>query len=83
MKKHPSKPADKRRILIADDHPLFREGLVQLINRERDLSCCGETGTVAATRCRTRRAMARGCRSAGPHRSHTSLKRIMPSGIGS
>ena len=49
MKKHPSKPADKRRILIADDHPLFREGLVQLINRERDLSCCGETGTVAAT----------------------------------
>ena len=49
MKKHPSKPAGKRRILIADDHPLFREGLVQLINRERDLSCCGETGTVAAT----------------------------------
>jgi len=49
MKMHPSKPASKQRILIADDHPLFREGLVQLINRERDLSCCGETGTVAAT----------------------------------
>ena len=49
MKKHPSKPAGKRRILVADDHPLFREGLVQLINRERDLSCCGETATVAAT----------------------------------
>ena len=49
MKKQPSKPADKRRILVADDHPLFREGLVQLINREHDLSCCGETGTFAAT----------------------------------
>ena len=49
MKKHPSKPANKRRILSADDHPLFRDGLVQLINRERDLTCCGETGTVAAT----------------------------------
>ena len=49
MKKHPAQPAIKRRILVADDHPLFREGLVQLINRERDLSCCGETGTVAAT----------------------------------
>ena len=49
MKKQPSKPADKRRILVADDHPLFREGLVQLINREHDLSCCGETGTVVAT----------------------------------
>src|SRR5213596_372173 len=49
MKKHPTKPADKRRILVADYHPLFREGLVQLINRERDLCCCGETGTVAAT----------------------------------
>jgi DNA-binding NarL/FixJ family response regulator len=37
------------RILVADDHPLFREGLVQLINRERDLWCCGETDTVEAT----------------------------------
>jgi DNA-binding NarL/FixJ family response regulator len=49
MKKHPFKPASKQRILIADDHPLFREGLIQLINREGDLSCCGQTGTVAAT----------------------------------
>ena len=49
MKKHASKPANKRRILIAEDHPLFREGLVELINRERDLSCCGETDAVAAT----------------------------------
>jgi DNA-binding NarL/FixJ family response regulator len=44
-----SKPAKKPRILVADDHPLFREGLVQLINRESDLCCCGETDTVEAT----------------------------------
>ena len=49
MKKHPSKRTRKRRILIAEDHPLFREGLVQLINRERDLCCCGETDNAAAT----------------------------------
>ena len=39
----------KSHILVADDHPLFREGLVQLINRERDLCCCGETDSVIAT----------------------------------
>jgi len=31
-----------------DDHPLFRDGLVQLINRQRDLICCGQAGTSAA-----------------------------------
>jgi DNA-binding NarL/FixJ family response regulator len=50
MKSLPSKPAaKKRRILVADDHPLFLEGLVQLINRERDLHCCGGADSVAAT----------------------------------
>ena len=49
MKRRPSKTLCKRRILIAEDHPLFREGLVQLINRERDLCCCGEPDPVAAT----------------------------------
>jgi DNA-binding NarL/FixJ family response regulator len=39
----------KARILVADDHPLFREGLVQLVDRERDIACCGQTNTVAAT----------------------------------
>jgi DNA-binding NarL/FixJ family response regulator len=29
-------------ILIVDDHPIFREGLVQSINREHDLVVCGE-----------------------------------------
>jgi DNA-binding NarL/FixJ family response regulator len=32
----------KRRILIVDDHPLFRHGLSQLINAQDDLAACGE-----------------------------------------
>ncbi len=49
MKAAPAKPTKRSRVLVADDHPLFREGLVQLINQERDLCCCGEADTVAAT----------------------------------
>jgi DNA-binding NarL/FixJ family response regulator len=49
MKKHPTASVKKTRILIADDHPLFREGMVQLIERERDLCCCGETDGVGST----------------------------------
>ena len=33
---------------MADDHALFREGLVQLINREHDLVCCGQTDSAVA-----------------------------------
>ncbi len=32
----------KRRILIVDDHPIFRHGLAQLINQAHDLVVCGE-----------------------------------------
>jgi len=38
----PSAPTEASRILIVDDHPLFREGLHQLIDREPGLSVCGE-----------------------------------------
>jgi DNA-binding NarL/FixJ family response regulator len=31
----------KARILIVDDYPLVREGLMQLIQRQDDLCCCG------------------------------------------
>ena len=48
LKPSRSKPNSKARILVADDHPLFREGLVQLINRERDLVCCGQADNPAA-----------------------------------
>lgn len=32
----------KKRILIIDDHPIFRLGLKELINQENDLQVCGE-----------------------------------------
>ena len=32
---------DKRRVLIVDDHPIFRDGISQLINHEPDLAVCG------------------------------------------
>ena len=36
----PATAARKTRVLVADDHPLFREGLMGLINRQEDLLCC-------------------------------------------
>src|ERR1700674_1586727 len=32
----------KKRILVVDDHPIVRQGLTLLINREPDLVVCGE-----------------------------------------
>ena len=32
----------KKRILVVDDHPIVRQGLALLINRESDLLVCGE-----------------------------------------
>ncbi|MHC4487987.1 MAG: response regulator transcription factor [Planctomycetota bacterium] len=32
----------KKRILIVDDHPVVRDGLITLINRQQDLKVCGE-----------------------------------------
>src|SRR5579871_779040 len=33
--------AGKRKVFVVDDHPIVREGLAQLINREPDLTVCG------------------------------------------
>jgi DNA-binding NarL/FixJ family response regulator len=44
-----SKSLRKKRIVVADDHPLFREALIQLINRERELACCEGTDSIAGT----------------------------------
>lgn len=33
---------DRKRVLIIDDHPIFRLGLKELINQESDLQVCGE-----------------------------------------
>jgi DNA-binding NarL/FixJ family response regulator len=46
------KPTDaprKARVLVVDDHPLYRQGVIQLINRQRDVACCGEAATAADT----------------------------------
>ena len=37
--------ANKIKVLLVDDHPLVRDGLVNLINREPDLEVCGEAGS--------------------------------------
>jgi DNA-binding NarL/FixJ family response regulator len=37
-------PTARKKVFIVEDHPVFREGLVQIINGEGDLSVCGEAG---------------------------------------
>lgn len=34
----------RKRIFLVDDHPLVREWLGHLINRQTDLTLCGEAG---------------------------------------
>ncbi len=38
---------DRKRVLIIDDHPFMRAGLGQLIERQADLTVCGEAGNPA------------------------------------
>jgi DNA-binding NarL/FixJ family response regulator len=35
------------RILVVDDHPMVRDGLIRLISQHGDLACCGEAGSVS------------------------------------
>src|SRR5438876_11634167 len=37
----------KSRVFLIDDHPLVREGLVNLINSQRDLAVCGDAADSA------------------------------------
>src|SRR3954465_13699240 len=43
----PRKVADEDsiRIVVVDDHPLFRHGLVQLLNSEQSFAVCGEASS--------------------------------------
>ena len=54
-KKQAPARAGKRKVLLVDDHPVLREGLTVRINRETDLTVCGE----AAGAREARRAVAR------------------------
>jgi DNA-binding NarL/FixJ family response regulator len=36
----------KRKVLVVDDHPIVREGLAQMINREPDLLVCGDAANM-------------------------------------
>ena len=40
--RHGESGANKRRIMIVDDHPIVRQGLADLINQEKDLVVCGQ-----------------------------------------
>lgn len=40
----------KAEILIVDDQPLVREGLIRIINREKDLNCCCAIESIVAAR---------------------------------
>jgi DNA-binding NarL/FixJ family response regulator len=44
----PLPEAEKRRVLIIDDHPVFRHGISAMINAEPDLLVCGEAGSAPA-----------------------------------
>jgi len=45
MAAEPRRQQGKAKVFLVDDHPILREGLTQLINREKDLEVCGEAGT--------------------------------------
>ncbi len=37
------------RVLIVDDHPLVRDGLMRVLSQQKDLACCGQAGTAPET----------------------------------
>lgn len=38
----PAKPLNPARIVLVDDHQMFREGLAEVLSREKDLLVCGQ-----------------------------------------
>jgi DNA-binding NarL/FixJ family response regulator len=48
----PSPPDTRRRIFLVDDHPMIREHLHALVEREADLRVCGEAEDAATARTR-------------------------------
>jgi len=46
MKKNELKTANSYKVLLVEDHPMFREHLGQLIDRELGMSICGEADNI-------------------------------------
>lgn len=44
----PAAPESVSRVIIVDDHPLFRFGLKQLVNAQEDMTVCGEAPNAVA-----------------------------------
>ena len=56
--------ADPARILVVDDHPIVRAGVIRIINSEANLKVCGEAeGMSQALRAVRAGAAARTCRA--------------------
>ena len=45
----PASSQSKSRILVVEDHPLVRDGLIRLLERQPDLVCCGQMDCAAGT----------------------------------
>jgi len=52
MQPKPSSSVKRRTIFIVDDHPIVRQGLALLINREPDLTVCGDADEAGSALCR-------------------------------
>jgi DNA-binding NarL/FixJ family response regulator len=44
------------RVFVVEDHPVFRQGLVKMVNAENDLAVCGEAGDADTALAAIRRA---------------------------
>jgi DNA-binding NarL/FixJ family response regulator len=47
LKKEQAKTGKKTQVLIVDDHPVVRDGLVTIINHEQDFNACGQADDAA------------------------------------
>lgn len=44
---YPPREVAKKRILVVDDHPLLRHAVVDLVNRQPDMTVCGEADCIS------------------------------------
>ena len=54
-------PVSPARVLIVDEHPIVRHGLRRVIEREQDLTVCGEAENASDTRTAIARVAIRIC----------------------